>query len=284
MNKKDKEYRLALLEAKKRQLKSLEELKKNIEYDIKAYSFSVEADKAFLREFGVSTEAVMPDESVEPLNIEEISPEQIKAIEEFQNIEIVNNGENVEFNMKDPYAIKYDLSDYGDLICQLYKIFYNKDLDFSTTKPYEEIQIMFSILKMFNIEIDVETEFHKFFTGIEYPYSYELNDIVLKELAPCREIKDINIEIDNDIKRKVNLIGQIITEQKAYKEKPEYVPLLLSSVAYYKDYDINSERDGEKIAEYLKCPYEDVESAVMLFKAIDYRLQKTEEKEEKKVR
>jgi len=146
-------------------------------------------------------------------------------------IEIINKELSKTVLLNNPKLLDFSYEDI--LLTKVYMLFYNENPDFSLEEVRIKTQCMLSILKFFNIIMNVHVNFH-FDSKINIPVSSDVNRMI-NNIIPFGKINKIN-EDANIIPILVSKIKEIGLNIKEINSSIEFLKKM-SMFAYVNNYD-----------------------------------------------
>lgn len=156
-------------------------------------------------------------------------------------------------------------------IIEIYKLFYNKNPNFSSKDINIKVQTMMSILASFGVSLGDDYEF-KLWEKVKMPTSITLKQLVNK-LYPLGEVSSVenNINLTDESKKIIKIIGECIRE-KIYNEQSKNETLIaISKIIHVDRYNLPSSCDVKKLSE---CSTDEIETSIKLVKRIENRINK----------
>jgi len=153
------------------------------------------------------------------------------------------------------------------IICEMYKVFYHENPDFSSKDINIKIQTMISILIEFFIGLQ-DYDFN--LRRSEMPMSLDLyNDI--NRLIPLGKIESIEdpFKIHEETKQKIEIVGKNIRDYISKKDNPIDELITISTILHASSYSLYYSTNLEDISKFSNRPKQDVESCKKLVKKIN---------------
>lgn len=182
--------------------------------------------------------------------------------------ELIANESDKIYNLShiNPIILNRD----SEILCEIYRLFYNENPDFSLKDINIKIQTMMSILNEFGISLGDNYTFNRY-SRIKMPISIELENLVDK-LTPLGEIVPIHkIEINNEDKIVIKIVGKYIREfinHRYSKYDNNEMLIVLSSIIYAVRYNLPSKANVKDISSYTNYSSNEVEMSMKLIKNI----------------
>ncbi len=169
------------------------------------------------------------------------------------------------------HAKPIELDQDSKVIVEVYKLFYNKNPDFSNKNINIKIQTMLSILAEFYISVG---DYGFSLSGKRnIPMSMNLSNLVY-ELFPLGEIKEIDnpIQLREDAKKTISIVGEGIRNTIDSTDNQEEALITISKVIHAARYNLSSTASIEDVAKYTDCSSDEVESSMKLVKRINTKI------------
>lgn len=169
------------------------------------------------------------------------------------------------------HAKPIELDQDSKVIVEVYKLFYNKNPDFSNKNINIKIQTMLSILAEFYISVG---DYGFSLSGKRnIPMSMNLSNLVY-ELFPLGEIKEIDnpIQLSEDAKKTISIVGEGIRNTIDSTDNQEEALITISKVIHAARYNLSSTASIEDVAKYTDCSSDEVESSMKLVKRINTKI------------
>ena len=169
------------------------------------------------------------------------------------------------------HAKPIELDQDSKVIVEVYKLFYNKNPDFSNKNINIKIQTMLSILPEFYISVG---DYGFSLSGKRnIPMSMNLSNLVY-ELFPLGEIKEIDnpIQLREDAKKTISIVGEGIRNTIDSTDNQEEALITISKVIHAARYNLSSTASIEDVAKYTDCSSDEVESSMKLVKRINTKI------------
>ena len=160
-------------------------------------------------------------------------------------------------------VIKLDSKD--ELICKVYKLFFDEDPDFSKKDTNVKIQTMITILCEFNICIDYPMSVY---TEGKMPINYTLSDRIrkLRPLGKVDTSKLITVKLNKESEKDIKEIGKIVRESNIDM-------VTLSKIIHAGNYSLSDNSNTDYILNSTKCTNEEVEKGIAFIKKINKSLE-----------
>lgn len=160
----------------------------------------------------------------------------------------------------------------GKVICNLYKLFYDEDVDFSSKDINVKIQAMMFLLQEFGVTFDKEITFIMFKNKM--PISVYLYEKV-NSLFPLGKIENLgnDVKIYEEASKITKSIGLIVREYMHNSDDEIETLRQISRVFYAKSNCLRINAKLEEIADYCNYPTNEVEKTLKLIKKIDKKLE-----------
>lgn len=166
------------------------------------------------------------------------------------------------------------LEEYDIMIMELYKLFYEEDIDFTKEEVNLKVQTMMSILAQFHILVNNYQNFILTVPNRIPVIPHLLGRIqrlyFLGEVVILEEDIDLPDCYKNLIKTIGKMARQNITDNVALMEEL----IKLNKIIYAGKYNLHKEVDVEKIAEFSHYSKEEVKSCIKLVHKIDQKINK----------
>ncbi len=167
------------------------------------------------------------------------------------------------------------LDDIDKIICTIYRLFYQKNPDFSIVEDRIRAISMLVFLINFNISLSSMSKDYSFNLTQNKKMITSLDLMLdLMKLAPFGEIPiEIgSVELSDYCKTRVEIVGREIREQMNKQPNPTQWFVDLVKINYIKKYYLFSKSSVEEIAEYGNCQQDTVMNDLKLVKTIDKKL------------
>lgn len=155
----------------------------------------------------------------------------------------------------------YKLTENDKILIKIYKLFYNESPDFSSKEINKKIQVMMSILSLFNITLPYDYGFTLY---NEMPISLDLN-MQVNRLYPFGKTFCDDILLTSDATKTIKIVGKCINEYASCLEDL----IKISKVIYISRYRLASNSDISKIADVSKVKESDVLLCKSLIRKIE---------------
>lgn len=178
----------------------------------------------------------------------------VEAFNQFMlTIDSLNNVSVINLDMKD------------ELLCKVYKLFFDEDPDFSKKDTNVKIQTMITVLAQFNICIDYPM---CVYSNGKMPINYILSAKIrsLRALGKVDVSKLTMIQLNEEVKNEVKEIGKIVRDSNIDM-------VTLSKIVHAGNYNLSDKSDTDYILKSTKCVNEEVEQGIKIVKRIKRSLE-----------
>lgn len=161
-----------------------------------------------------------------------------------------------------PVELNYD----EKKLCEVYKIFYKENPDFSSKYINIKVQAMMSILSEHGITLNRDYGF-AILSKSKMPISVVLSEMV-NNLVALGEIDSISekVKLSSEAIRIIDSVGKIVREYS--KGQIENI-IKISSIYHINKYNLSYGSDIQKIANISNCSIEEVNSCLVYVKRLD---------------
>lgn len=179
-------------------------------------------------------------------------------------VDIVSNLMKKIHNLRNIKIIELDHDD--KLICEIYKVFYQENPNFSNKNTFIKIEAMLIILEKFDIVLNKNYNF-QLLGKDKKPMSIDLRE-KLKKLRILGEINPKEKILNKESKSTIEIIGNYLREYLNNKE--DYIKSLIdiSKIIYTKDYCLYKNASIKDISEFTNNNEENVEECLILIRKI----------------
>lgn len=166
------------------------------------------------------------------------------------------------------------LDDDSKELIEIYRLFYNEDLDFSSKDIHIKIQTMMSILGEFGIALGDDYTFNLCGSS-KIPMSINLKQLVNK-LYPFGKVDNVgtHIKLKEGVATIVNIVGECIRETIGNQVDLNDNLITISKIIHASRYNLLSNGDVGEISEFTNRTDEEVESSMKLVKRIEKKIKK----------
>lgn len=157
-------------------------------------------------------------------------------------------------------------------LIEVYKLFYNKNINFCSSDINVEVQSMFSILAGFGVSLSADSGFT---LSEKMPISLNLEQRI-RRLYPLGEVSAISAEIklDGNFQKIIETVGKSINDFIVNKENKDEILINVSRTIYANRYCLQFDGNIENISRVAGITTNDVESSIKLVKSIKSKVDK----------
>ena len=165
------------------------------------------------------------------------------------------------------HAMPIILDRDSKLLCEIYQLFYQESIQFHDPDIRVKIQFMMFLLSEFGISLGDKYSFLMYSKG--FPCSLELSYLI-NRLKPYQVIEHVEdpIEIANEAKQTIQIIGEVILEYIKDKKCVSSALVHISSVLYARNYQLDFGASVDDISKHLHYSCDDVDKGIQLVKKI----------------
>lgn len=187
-----------------------------------------------------------------------------------KSLDIINENMKKLVYLNNVESIVLDIE--GKVICKLYKLFYDEDVDFSSKNINVKIQAMMFLLQEFGVSLDNEINF--IMSKNKMPISIYLYEKV-NRLFPLGKIENLGneVKIYDEASKITKSIGSVVREYMHNSDDEIEVLRKISRVFFAKSNCLRVNAQTDEIAEYCHYSNEEVDSALKLIRKMKQKVE-----------